>query len=117
MVRSAPPRLIDFVDPHDFRTANESKLKRTQNDDRKPANTAAAANANLGIGIWIDHDSGNAEEAADRALSAVARKLDKTLSVEYAVNDLVAEATDPVNLSAMYSGTSVPHLDTSEVPI
>ena len=43
-------------------------------------------------------------EAADRALSTVARKLDKTLSVEYTVNDLVTEASDPTNLALMYAG-------------
>jgi ataxia telangiectasia mutated family protein len=48
--------------------------------------------------------SGTADEAADRALSSVARRLDKALSVEYTVNELIAEATDPVNLAAMYQG-------------
>jgi serine-protein kinase ATM len=48
--------------------------------------------------------SGTADEAADRALSSVARKLDKALSVEYTVNELIAEATDPVNLATIFSG-------------
>lgn len=48
--------------------------------------------------------SGTAEEAADRALAGVARKLDKSLSVEYTVNELVAEATDPFNLASIFSG-------------
>ena len=35
---------------------------------------------------------------ADRALSIVAEKLDKKLSVEYTVNQLIQQATDPQNL-------------------
>lgn len=49
-------------------------------------------------------ESNTADEAADRALSSVSRKLDKSLSVEYTVNQLVADATDSINLSHMYSG-------------
>jgi serine-protein kinase ATM len=48
--------------------------------------------------------SGSAEEAADRALSSVARKLDKTLSVEYTVNQLVTAATSTANLSLIFPG-------------
>ena len=48
--------------------------------------------------------SGTADEAADRALTAVARKLDRALSTEYTVNDLIAEATDPTNLACMFTG-------------
>lgn len=53
-------------------------------------------------------ESNTADESADRALSSVSRKLDKSLSVEYTVNQLVADATDPVNLSHMYSGKAAP---------
>jgi ataxia telangiectasia mutated family protein len=49
-------------------------------------------------------ESNTADEAADRALSSVSRKLDKSLSVEYTVNQLVADAMDSENLSHMYSG-------------
>jgi len=55
-------------------------------------------------GISIDMSSGTADEAADRALSSVARKLNKTLSVEYTVNELIAEATDPIHLATIYYG-------------
>jgi hypothetical protein len=56
------------------------------------------------LGIGIDMMSGTAEELADRALNSVARKLSKALSVEYTVNKLIAEATDPGNLSSTYYG-------------
>jgi ataxia telangiectasia mutated family protein len=82
------------------RTASEVKVKRVQE-------TLADTTVNLapfGLGIGIDMSSGTAEEAADRALSSVARKLDRALSVEYTVNELVAEATDPVNLATIFSG-------------
>ncbi|CAE6458523.1 unnamed protein product [Rhizoctonia solani] len=57
-----------------------------------------------GIGL----DSAEAE-AADRALSSVARKLDTSMSVEYTVNDLIATATDPANLSQLFVGWN-PHV-------
>ena len=54
--------------------------------------------------IGIDMASDTTHEAADRALSAVARKLDKSLSVEYTVNELITEASDPDNLALMFPG-------------
>jgi len=60
-------------------------------------------------------ESNTADEAADRALSSVSRKLDKSLSVEYTVNQLVADAMDSVNLSHMYSGGATSNsMSTSE---
>ena len=53
--------------------------------------------------------SGTAGEAADRALASVARKLNKTLSVEYTVNELIAEATDLVNLATIFRGMHINH--------
>lgn len=55
-------------------------------------------------GVTLDMNSAGAEEAADRALSAVARKLDAALSVEHTVNELIHEASDPANLCMMYQG-------------
>ena len=42
---------------------------------------------------------------ADRALSIVRNKLDARLSVQYTVNQVIQEATDPRNLSSIFSGT------------
>ena len=42
---------------------------------------------------------------ADRALTVVAKKLSKTLSVTATVNDLINQATDEKNLATLYSGT------------
>ncbi|GAA5890089.1 hypothetical protein JCM6882_009223 [Rhodosporidiobolus microsporus] len=41
---------------------------------------------------------------ADRALSIVRSKLDDRLSVQYSVNALIQEATDPANLAVIFSG-------------
>ena len=84
------------------RTASELKLKRVQ--DTPPDSTF---NDTAFFGIGIDMTSGTAHEAADRALSSVARKLDKSLSVEYTVNELIAEATDLPNLANIYHGESL----------
>jgi len=45
-----------------------------------------------------------ADESADRALTSVHRKLDKSLSVEYTVNELIVSATDSNNLSQIFVG-------------
>ena len=56
--------------------------------------------------LGIDMTSGSlADEHADRALNAVSRKLDKSMTVEYTVNELIAEATDIKNLANMFAGT------------
>ncbi|KAG5221126.1 Serine/threonine-protein kinase [Salix suchowensis] len=53
--------------------------------------------------LVANSNSGNVtQELADRTLSSVARKLDKSLSVEFTVNELLAEAMDTNNLGAMF---------------
>jgi len=86
-------------DPLHSWTASELKVKRVQGT---PTDSTIRGTVRFGIGI--DMSSGTADEAADRALTSVARKLDKALSVEYTVNELIAEATDPVNLATIYAG-------------
>lgn len=44
------------------------------------------------------------ESEADRALTVVAKKLSKTLSVGATVNELIQQATDEKNLAVLYSG-------------
>ncbi|GLB41909.1 putative telomere-length maintenance and DNA damage repair [Lyophyllum shimeji] len=87
-------------DPLHSWTASETKINRVQ----QGASAATVNTVHLGTGIGIDMSSGGAEEAADRALSSVFRKLDKSLSVQSAVTQLVREATDPRNLSQIYYG-------------
>jgi serine-protein kinase ATM len=63
-----------------------------------------AVYAALGIGMGIDSSSGTAQEHADRALTGVKEKLDKSLSVEATVSNLITEATDPYNLARLFQG-------------
>ncbi|TFY62114.1 hypothetical protein EVJ58_g4067 [Rhodofomes roseus] len=85
-------------DPLHSWAASEVKLKRVQGSSNDPTFTGEAVRWMIGI----DMASGTADEAADRALTAVKSKLDKTLSIEYTVNELVAEAADVGNLAQMY---------------
>jgi ataxia telangiectasia mutated family protein len=102
-------------DPLHSWTVSEIKMKQIQSDMAPPTPVTTATNLNdtnintaagkqMNIGIGIDMSSGSADEAADRALSSVARKLDKSLSVQSTVNELIAEATDPMNLATLFSG-------------
>lgn len=77
-----------------YRTATPRKLKKIQGtpDDNEIEQSLA-------------------EDSADRALRSVKTKLDKSLSVEYSVNELIAIAIDPANLCMIFSGmivTNVP---------
>lgn len=94
--------MYDIIDLFKKRTASELKVKQAQSDVPTATTMNDASRFNLGIGI--DMSSGSADEAADRALSSVARKLDRSLSVESTVNELLAEATDPLNLATIFHG-------------
>ncbi|KAK0488952.1 hypothetical protein IW261DRAFT_1547949 [Armillaria novae-zelandiae] len=93
-------------DPLHTWTMSDYKVKAAQPTDSHPNgnNTMADQMHKPLMGIGIDMSSGGAEEAADRALSGVARKLEKTLSVASTVSGLVTEAKDPENLSQMFPG-------------
>ncbi|KAJ7760552.1 hypothetical protein B0H16DRAFT_1415528 [Mycena metata] len=94
-------------DPLHSWTASDVKLKNVQKDvdGAGPTGGAVLGRFRTGLaGIGIDMASGTADEAADRALSGVARKLDKAMSVEYTVNELIAEATDPMRLATIWYG-------------
>jgi len=90
------------------RKASEFKIKRAQASSAT-IDPSTSRTPGLGGAPELDMNSGTADEAADRALTAVGRKLDRALSTEYTVNDLIAEATDPTNLACMFMGWS-PHL-------
>ncbi|KAG6332983.1 hypothetical protein ID866_6106 [Astraeus odoratus] len=88
-------------DPLHSWTASELKLKKIQ----ESTNHLSTRLVPSGGPPDFELKSG-AEEAADRALSSVSRKLDKSLSVEYTVNELIAEARDKMNLATIYHGWS-----------
>ena len=96
---------------HHYRTASEIKLKQVQPETPTgaavpptPTNEGGEPSRFGFGGIGIDMSSGTAEEAADRALSSVSRKLNKSLSVQCAVNELIADAADVTNLASMFYG-------------
>jgi len=88
------------------RTASEFKIKRAQASSTTDPTASRAHTPGPGGVPELDMSSGTADEAADRALTAVGRKLDRALSTEYTVNELIAEATDPANLACMFIGGS-----------
>jgi ataxia telangiectasia mutated family protein len=55
-----------------------------------------------GAGIGLESDP--VDESRERALGAVSRKLDKQLSIEYTVNELIVAATDVHNLACLWHG-------------
>ncbi|KAG8966808.1 Serine/threonine-protein kinase tel1 [Tulasnella sp. 419] len=57
----------------------------------------------LGIG-GLRMESDTVEEQADRALSSVAKKLEKKMSVSHVVNELIMTATDVGNLAKLFQG-------------
>ncbi|THU87972.1 hypothetical protein K435DRAFT_730265 [Dendrothele bispora CBS 962.96] len=90
-------------DPLHNWTVSEYKAKKIFRESDNATTTTIGEQ--LGV-LGINMESGTAEEAADRALSGVARKLDKTLSVAAVVRGLITEAKDPVNLGLIYYGWS-----------
>ena len=100
------------------RTASEMKIRQAQsttstharnsNQAQQPQATDApdmlTGYEAFKLAVGFDLFAGTADEAADRALSTVGRKLDKTLSVEFTVNELISEATDVSNLANMFFG-------------
>ncbi|KAF9218963.1 hypothetical protein BS17DRAFT_718960 [Gyrodon lividus] len=93
-------------DPLHSWTASELKIKKIQDSTNEPVGRVSREASRFDA---LGHDPASApvNEAADRALNSVARKLDKSLSVEYTVNELIAEATDIVNLATIYHGMSI----------
>lgn len=96
-------RALHLLHPSEPRSRRYAgvKLRAAQRDARKE--TAQQSDR---FGIGIDADSNPEVEAADRALSSVARKLDRSMSVEYTVNELITTAMDPANLSRIFWGAS-----------
>lgn len=103
-------------DPLHSWTMNPVKKLRLQGEQQqqKPpvtpvseAGTMISAMAAFGTGIHstgIGLESDTVEESCERALGSVSRKLDKTLSIEYTVNELIVAAMDTSNLGLIYPG-------------
>ena len=64
----------------------------------------AMADARVAVGALGARKELNEPSEADRALTVVAKKLGKSLSVEGTVNELIRQATDERNLAVLYCG-------------
>ena len=93
--------------------------KMQENNEQASADAAGgpvAATGTSGLGVSAANLRGDAEgviaarredtepSEADRALTVVAKKLGKALSVEATVNELIRQATDERNLAVLYCG-------------
>lgn len=80
-------------------TVSPVRMKKMQDpqeaEDGPPVLPGAAA---------ADQRAENEPSEADRALTVVAKKLSKTLSVTATVNELIQQATDERNLAVLYCG-------------
>ncbi|KAL2429595.1 Serine/threonine-protein kinase tel1 [Exophiala dermatitidis] len=78
-----------------------------QADDGTTTATSGGALAGGGgaaVDLNIKRDAVGEPSEADRALTVVAKKLSKSLSVEATVNELIRQATDERNLAVLYCG-------------
>lgn len=82
-------------------TVSPVRMMKIQ-DPQGTATTSAEPSAFTGTAAEKRAD--NEPSEADRALTVVAKKLSKTLSVTATVNELIQQATDERNLAALYCG-------------
>ncbi|KAL4887390.1 hypothetical protein BJY04DRAFT_212427 [Aspergillus karnatakaensis] len=78
-------------------TVSPLRMKKMQKED-------AADGPPVLPGSTVDQRPTNEPSEADRALTVVAKKLSKTLSVTATVNELIQQATDEKNLAVLYCG-------------
>ena len=95
---------LTYVD-HSFRTASEMRIKRAQSAYHETASDLAVEAFKFTVGLELS--AGTAEEAAERALSSVTRKLDKNLDIKETIQALLSDATNDANLANMYIGKSL----------
>jgi len=85
------------------------RLQKMQ-ENNEEAEAAAGASVVAGVGgAVVPNDmptrrDANEPSEADRALTIVAKKLGKALSVEATVNELIRQAMDERNLAVLYCG-------------
>lgn len=79
-------------------TVSPLRMKRMQDAQEADGGPPVIPGANN------DQQSTNEPSEADRALTVVAKKLSKTLSVTATVNELIQQATDDKNLAVLYCG-------------
>lgn len=91
------------------------RLQKMQENHEQAEDAATAASTATGAsgaplagagaaGVIAGRREANEPSEADRALTIVAKKLGKALSVEATVNELIRQATDERNLAVLYCG-------------
>ena len=85
-------------DPLYLWSVSPLRIKRIQE-----AQSETTAPSTVGADAPMNRDENEPSEA-DRALTVVAKKLSKTLSVTATVNELIQQATDERNLAVLYCG-------------
>jgi ataxia telangiectasia mutated family protein len=83
-------------------TISPLRMKKMQENHFEAPQPSGSAPGLDGIGTSKPKDESESE--ADRALTVVAKKLSKTLSVGATVNELIQQASDERNLAVLYSG-------------
>lgn len=78
------------------------RIKRAQSAYHETASELAVEAFKFTVGLELS--AGTADEAAERALNSVTRKLDKGLNVMETVQTLISDATNDANLANMYIG-------------
>lgn len=93
-----------------YRVARMQKEQHKDQSTKSESTTDADAEESVVVGgkgrgkAGGGGGGGNEPHEANRALTVVAKKLAKTLSVEATVNDLINQATDERNLAVLYVG-------------
>ncbi|KIW59901.1 hypothetical protein, variant [Exophiala xenobiotica] len=103
--------LLDVLryDPLHSWSISPLRLQKMQ-ENNEQAEAAAGASVVAGVGVAVvpndmaTRRDANEPSEADRALTIVAKKLGKALSVEATVNELIRQATDERNLAVLYCG-------------
>jgi ataxia telangiectasia mutated family protein len=103
--------LLDVLryDPLHSWSISPLRLQKMQ-ENNEEAEAAAGASVVAGVGgAVVPNDMATRRDAnepseADRALTMVAKKLGKALSVEATVNELIRQAMDERNLAVLYCG-------------
>lgn len=101
------------ISPLRLQRMQENKKKQQQQQEESEKNGGAAGGGEGeggggggvgGMTALANKKAVNNPSEADRALTVVARKLGKSLSVEASVNELIQQAMDERNLAVLYCG-------------
>ena len=94
-------------------TINPIKKLRLQADQQRvpitPLSETGTMISNFGTVSGGGTDRKEVDDNCERALDSVSRKLDKNLSIEYTVNELIVTAMDESKLACLWYGKFVPY--------